>query len=194
MKDTFKNLIGAMSLFALVAGCGGMEEADVAESTESASSALAAGGLVYDTTTQCNAGGFMHCCPDGKVLVGVFAGSPEYFKCKNFGRPFTGPAAPDSSTTATIPLQGATNNYTSMHVCPPNTVLVGIHRYSNRFACRPYQPAPGSTPFINLDLNTQDSENPPGVPKMHTCPTNLQMTGFHEGKNQFTCSSDVIYQ
>jgi len=127
------------------------------------------GAFIYDSGTQCSAGGAtMHCCPDGYVMIGAHVDN-NLFKC---GR-VTGFA------TSFVALD-IFSQRNGMHACPQSWVMVGLHANNNWLACR----LPATPPvFEFVDTGTQD---PNGV-AMHVCPPGSAMAGIRVDQNRFTC-------
>lgn len=143
------------------------ETADTPETAEHDSALNLTGDFIYDSGTQCSAGGAtMHCCPDGYVMIGAHV-DRNVFKC---GR-VTGFA----SSFVALDLFTQRNG---MHACPQPLVMVGLHANNNWLACR--QPAT-SPVFEFVDTGTQD-----GFP-MHVCPSGSAMAGIRVDQNRFTC-------
>lgn len=127
------------------------------------------GAFIYDSGTQCSAGGAtMHCCPSGYVMIGAHVDN-NVFKCGQV----TGFA------TSFVALDAFTQR-NGMHACPQGWVMVGLHANNNWLACR--QPATAPV-FEFVDTGTQD---PNGYP-MHVCPSGSAMGGIRIDQNKFTC-------
>jgi hypothetical protein len=143
------------------------ETGDSPETAEHDSALNLTGNWIYDSGTQCSAGGAtMHCCPSGYVMIGAHI-DRNVFKCGQV----TGFASP------TVFLDVATQR-NGMHACPWPTVMVGLHESANWLACRQLATPPV---FEFVDTGTQD-----GFP-MHVCQTGSAMAGIRIDQNRFTC-------
>jgi len=182
-------------------GCDVASEADVASSSE----ALTTGGLEYVNESQfiSKFGTTYTSCPAGKVMVGYYKGrlggifsGPElqWIKCKS--APVTGNVFLDLGTQRTIWQVLPATGHTPMHACPNDStgpsVMVGVEQGAGTsFLCQ-HVSTPGGHPGEGLDLGSQDTENPQGVPRMHVCLGTSAMSGLHVSKNQLGCFTDFF--
>jgi hypothetical protein len=192
MNTIKRTLAASVILAALAAGCGDEQDAATDEAIAPTTSALVTGTPVYDKNTICSFPGqpLMHCCPPGLVMAGLDNGQ-NVLKCKRFAE-FLTDRFVDLGTQATVSMYGNPNAYTTMHVCPTGSVMVGLHGSSNRFVCQRFiRDSRATSTFRTLDIGTQDPEpHPADVRTMHVCSEGLAMFGAHLGKNQFACFSD----
>jgi len=148
---------------------------DLPQTAEHDSDLNLTGSFIYDSGTQCSAGGAtMHCCPAGYVMLGAHVDN-NVFKC--------GQVTGFADSRASLDLFTQRNG---MHACPPGLVMVGLHADQNWLACR--QPAV-SPIFEFVDTGTQDPNGPP----MHVCAVSpltgalSAMAGIRVDQNKFTC-------
>jgi hypothetical protein len=135
----------------------------------------------YDWFTTCTPSGSisqpMHCCPSGWAMTGLNAGGGALLKCEKITSPSGGPFL-DTGTQRTIGGLG-------MHACPTNSVMVGYHGSTNRFAC---QRINGTISEI-LDSSTTDDESNYNI---HVCTSGRAMTGAHVSQNKFGCGTGAV--
>jgi hypothetical protein len=135
----------------------------------------------YDWGTSCTPTGSivqpMHCCPSGWAMTGLNITNGGLLKCEKLNSPNGAPFL-DTGTQRSI--GGLT-----MHACPANSVMVGFHGTTNRFACQRIN----GTMSEALDSSTQDNESNYNI---HTCTAGRAMTGAHTDQNKFGCATGAV--
>jgi hypothetical protein len=127
------------------------------------------------------ANGTMHVCKKGGAfypMVGAHV-NHNWFMCgdRALGQPVI-----DAGTQGQFSYNGSNH---SVHVCPQNMVMVGLHASNNLLACSQYpEPLPG-VPFP--DLGTQINVPDHSGNAMHGCPAGDVMVGIHVSDNVLIC-------
>jgi hypothetical protein len=80
----------------------------------------------------------------------------------------------------------------TMHACPPNRYMSGVHVANNWFLCAnfagtAYTPDYEANSDESIDPSAQNNGVPNIVSRAHACPTGLVMSGYHQNKDLLLC-------